>query len=262
AGKEASHVSVATNAVHETTTATDQEGELLKEDMENLRQKLGSMIGKDDCLIKGPTKPSISYFTDESDKKQGKTMKSGRALTAEHDVVLKVPWPHMVVFRLPSNKCVDYDTLSSEEFLFAYYEQMFDAEFAPMQVHLHNHLKGLMEDIKDYPDDWEVIRAYHSLVLSQLERGLLKWSDTARLATLRHKFVFSLVSPKKSAVSPCADYNNGKCSFRGDHSGSKHVCSHCHEAGLGAKTHPKTNCFRLNGYPNKQLPSGGKGEKK
>ncbi len=28
---------------------------------------------------------------------------------------------------------------------------MFDAEFAPMQVHLHNHLKGLIEDIKDGP---------------------------------------------------------------------------------------------------------------
>ena len=177
-------------------------------------------------------------------------MKSGRALTAEHDVIVKVPWPHMVVYRLPSHKCVDYDTLSVEEFLFAYYEQMFDPEFAHIQSHLHKHLKGLMEDIKDYPDSWEVIRAYHSLVLSRIERGLLKWTDAEKLSNMRYKFVFALAKPRSETLKPCDAYNAGRCNYRKDHDLVQHVCNNCYDVAREHNPrHPRTTCYKLNGYP-------------
>ncbi len=57
-GKEEAPVVEANVPIHEVSSATNQDDELREEDMEALRQKLGSMIGKEDCLKKGPAKPS------------------------------------------------------------------------------------------------------------------------------------------------------------------------------------------------------------
>ncbi len=218
------------------------------------------------------TKPVTTLTPyDEEDRRKGKALRSGRELRAENEVVVGVPWPHLRVYRFPEMKGADYDGLTVAEFMYGYVIQLNEASDPEVKSAMFKHLVILLEDAKDYPDDWPRIRAFHSLVLAYIERGLMSWKDKAQIMTMRQKYVFapsrgraitsgSSGSNTTKKITPCSDFNNGECSKRRDHDQMKHVCAYCYATFNRYHLHPKTECMKLHGQ-NKQITSSAKGAK-
>ncbi len=204
-----------------------------------------------------PNSKAVTVYNTE-DGKLLKQLKSGRDIRAEDVVVVAVPWPHHRVYRLPEHKSVPYDKLTQSEFIYGYYMQINDPKNSHIKAELSYHLCKILEDIKDLPTQWESIRAYHSLVLTYIERGLMEWNDREAMNNLRHKYVYAigLLRPKETPkdVKPCPEYNAGTCSKRGEHDDYKHVCSHCYASFNRLHYHSKEVCNKLNG-PQKRVKS-------
>ena len=115
-----------------------------------------------------------------------------------------------------------------------------------------------MEDSKD----WPTIRAFHALVLTYIERGLLNWEDRAEILMLRQKYVFALKSAEKSTL-PCPDFNRGFCSQRSPHDGLIHVCAYCLAvSGKPISNHGQNKCMKLHGRPPREPSKQGEEKKK
>ncbi len=135
---------------------------------------------------------SVPYNWREEDSRKGRIAKSGRELTAKNKVVKEVPWPHLRVWKAPNLKGVPYDSFTVTDFTFGHLEQINMEPDMEIRLLMHEHLRELLEDHKDLPDDWDVIRAFHALVLTQMERGLLTWRDTVAIDKLKTKYVYSM----------------------------------------------------------------------
>ncbi len=232
--------------------STPKEGDNAAATPESLSIKMAQLLGTEDSSLRSP---SVSYNTDdEEDKRRGKTVKSGRELRAESQVVHEVPWPHLRVYRAPDFKGIAYDSLTASEFVYGYIRQIEESKYSEIKSHLLKHLVDVMEDIKDYPEEWEIIRAFHALVLSQIERGLLFWDQDQKIAVLRQKYVFGRMQ-RNVLTQPCIDYNNGTCQSRKDHDGTKHICGHCYGSTGKQHLHPTIACFKLHGPPRHPPPN-------
>ncbi|MCP4262010.1 MAG: hypothetical protein GY774_31590 [Planctomycetes bacterium] len=220
--------------------------------------------------------------SEADDLKQGKTLKSGRDLRTENAIVRKVPWPHMAVERTTDNRGPDYDTITASEFICGFYALLEDPANAEMKPHLSAYFKNMTDDIKDYPNDWETLRAFHYLVTNRIERGLINWDSKEELNIMRQKFVFAVATPQTkivtSTVSPaatpspttaeskdpvivCADFNINMCRWKKDHTGAKHCCAYCYATGRGTLFHPQARCYRLNPNQDRGNRQGGPGKR-
>ncbi len=198
--------------------------------------------------------PKVAYGNDTEDSTRGRTIKSGRELRAENIVVREVPWPHHKVYRIPNLKGAEYDDLTVSEFTFGYLAQAHENKYAEVREHMLKHLSTLLEDEKDFEDAWELIRSFHALVLTHMERGLLTWEDSEEIKTLRLKYVFAMHA-KRNQVTPCTEFNKGTCESNKDHANLKHICSHCLLTSGRHFTHAQIDCFKLNGPPKQTKPT-------
>ncbi len=232
-----------------------------------LRRRMDELLDVG-ATTQGTVKPVTTLTPyDDDEKKKGKQLRSGRELRAENEVVVGVPWPHLRVYRFPEMKGADYDGLSVAEFMYGYVLQMDEAKDPLVKAEMFKHLVTLLEDAKDYPDDWPRIRAFHSLVLAYIERGLMAWNDRVEIMTMRQKYVFALSKGRAitsgsstSQATPCPDYNNGNCSRKRDHDQLKHICAYCHSQFNKHHLHPKVDCMKLHGQQ-KQLTNTTRGQK-
>ena len=175
---------------------------------------------------------------------KGKALKSGKDLSSIHNIVNEVPWPHMRVYDDPDeDKETKYSDLTIEEFMYGYFMQARETTDVTLQNHLYSHLELLLEDIKDYPDEWDSIRSFHHKVLRNIEHGKFSWDSEEKIQRLRAKHVWG--SKKLGKKKPCPDYNKGKCSYTWDHKSFKHMCAYCWGIGKGRITHAQTECRRL-----------------
>ncbi len=223
-----------------TGVSTDTSAELTKQ--------VATLLGIDVRTVPG------TGYQSEEDKRRGRAIRSGRELRAENEVVREVPWPHHRVYRVLDLKGAPYDGLNQTEFCYGYMMQALEPRNEEIREHMLTHLLTMLEDAKDFPDDWEAIRAYHALVLTYIERGIFGWEDKDQILALRTKYVFAM---RQSTVScnPCPEYNKGKCQFKRDHDDLKHVCAHCFSTTGRRVPHPQTNCFKLNGMPKGTWPA-------
>ncbi|MCP3890941.1 MAG: hypothetical protein GY702_19020 [Desulfobulbaceae bacterium] len=207
----------------------------------DLREKMASILGVSNTRL-------IDTTDEDGEKQTGKKMKSGHELRAENDIVHSVPWPHLRVHDAHVIKGADYDKLSIPQFIFAYMKQMNEPDNENIRCHMHKHLETLMDDFKEMPNDWERIRAFHSLILKHIERGWLTWDNYTEINILRQKYIFPHIQ-QKITVYPCQDFNKGNCSWRRDHDSLKHICAHCYENFDRECHHAKQACYKLNGPP-------------
>ncbi|MCP4261542.1 MAG: hypothetical protein GY774_29170, partial [Planctomycetes bacterium] len=211
-------------------------------------RKIASLFSADDQATAGV------LSTEEEGKRLGKQLRSGHDMTAESKVLRQVPWPHMAIHRYPNIKGPPYETLSKSEFFHGFNLQLKDPEWIELKVHLEKILDGLLEDCADYPHDWPSIRSFYAIVLKRIERKRLEWEDTNEISRLRQKYIYAAYSLKKNQTSSsagelCADYNKGTCPQKRDHDGRLHLCAHCNGTPGASARHPKSACFKLNGYP-------------
>ncbi len=245
---------LATKVDQKNTTATEKvPGE--NEDGEDLDSRISAILGNDGTKQKSSTTQVVTrntlhaiYSEDDDMKKLGKLIKSGRELRAEHHLVRTVPWPHERVFRLPDIKGVPYDTMTINEFTYGYVVQANEPRNASIRERMMEHFEFLMEDSKDFPTDWATIRAFHALVLTYIEKGLLNWEDTMKITLLRQKYVFAMKGSSRQTY-PCQDYNMGTCRVRRDHDGYNHSCAYCFATTGRHLQHPQSACYKLHGPP-------------
>ncbi len=210
-----------------------------------LFEQFKALLGANDNA-QGATGISGTKVTDSDNTTKGKTLKSGADQTAIDKIVKEVPWPHMRVYDNESDKDdqgTKYSELSIEEFVFGYFMQARECTDSVLQEQLYSHFEVLLEDIKDYPEDWESIRYYHKQVLLNIEHGKMDWHQTDKIQTLRSKHVWG--NKKRAKKQPCADFNKGKCSYKWDHKQWKHACAFCWSMGKGSHPHPQIECKRL-----------------
>ena len=150
-------------------------------------------LGLQSHTYRGPSS-SISSSTDDKQvknrktKKEGKkSTKSGRAKTTEDFVVNEVHWPHYGVYKGSNLKPADYDSLEVHEFVFGYLDCILrKTKKEAVKLHMLEHLKDLMEDCFTSP--WDSIRNLHAILLGEMERGHLSWTEGDKITRLRHKY--------------------------------------------------------------------------
>ena len=95
-------------------------------------------------------------------------LKSGRSRTSEDIVIRQVDWPHFNVFKGPSRKAAEYDSLSIAKFVFGYLGNALKPNTSSGdRWAMLRHLRDLMQDATMYP--WEGVRNFHGIVLRLME---------------------------------------------------------------------------------------------
>ena len=101
----------------------------------------------------------------------------------------------------------------------------------------------LMEDTTDF--SWQGAKASHAVLLCEMERGAVTWSETGRIDHIRRahaqKHVTTLRFFGRSNDSGnkrpwfCKFFQSGTCSHSKDHETNgrlhRHICAHCLENG-------------------------------
>ena len=181
-------------------------------------------------------------------KKATQPSTSGKLRTVEHRISESIDWPHFYIYRSDS-KPVTYDTLSMAEFVHGYLELM-GTQPEHIRSAMNTHLKELMADASTY--EWAIVRHYHSVVLSKMETGRLKWSQRGDIQDLRRQHVWSAPVSTKTTQSAngytktCRDFQVGKCTHTTTHNGYAHACYYCLKKTGRQYQHPEHECRRKN----------------
>ena len=116
---------------------------------------------------------------------QGKDskLKSKRGGGVEVSVSKKVAWPHDNVLGGNTRQRVTYDQLSLTQFIQGFARNMIDEKNNDIRDHMLWYLHDLMEDATDFA--WSSAKAAHAVLLCEMERGTVCWSDTNRIDRIR-----------------------------------------------------------------------------
>ena len=108
-----------------------------------------------------------------------------------------------------------------------------------------------MEDATDF--SWASAKASHAVLLCEMERGSLKWSDTTRIDRIRRAHAQKHTSFKSNWVKNsdskkpwfCKAFQTNVCRFQKDHEVNgkthRHICSYCLSQGR-IMSHPEKEC--------------------
>ena len=179
-------------------------------------------------------------------------LKSGRSRTSEDIVIRQVDWPHFNVFKGPSRKAAEYDSLSIAEFVFGYLGNALKPNTSSGdRWAMLRHLRDLMHDATMYP--WEGVRNFHGIVLRLMEHDEATWADKALIQELRAQYARTPAPTSShgghSAQSrPCPEFQRGACSHAEDHESPHggwlpHVCGWCLRVRRKYYKHAEKDCF-------------------
>ena len=164
----------------------------------------------------------------------------------------KVARPHDNVFWGITRQRVTYDQLSLTQLIQGFTRNILDESGGKIREQMLWYLNDLMEDATDF--SWASAKAAHTVLVCEMERGTVCWSDTSRIDCIRrahaqkHNFGKQNWVKKDQHVKKswfCKLYQIGQCQFhRGhDYAGKlqKHICSFCLSQGR-ISGHPKKEC--------------------
>ena len=185
---------------------------------------------------------------DESTK-----LKSKRGGGVDVLVSKKVAWPHDHVLGGVTRQRVSYDQLSLTQFIQGFTRNILDESDEKIREQMLWYMSDLMEDATDFT--WASAKAAYAVLLCEMERGTVCWSDTSRIDRIirahaqkhshftKQDWVKKDQDPKKPWF--CKLYQIGQCQFQKDHEFGgkvqKHICSFCLSQGL-VSGHPEKEC--------------------
>ena len=167
-------------------------------------------------------------------------------------MIRQVDWPHFNVFKGPSRKAAEYDSLSTAEFVFGYLgNALKPSTSSGDRWAMLRHLRDLMHDATMYP--WEGVRNFHGIVLRLMEHDEATWADKALIQELRAQYARTPAPTSShgghSAQSrPCPEFQRGACSHAEDHESPHggwlpHVCGWCLRVRRKYYKHAEKDCF-------------------
>jgi hypothetical protein len=190
-----------------------------------------------------------------------KVFRSGAARTARDEVVVKMDWPHLHVYRGAGKSAATYQDLTLPEFVFGFTSQLLKANL-DMRVRelMLLHLQALMLDATRV--SWPAVRHFHEIVVHQMEMANLTWSDTDKIQELRTMYARDTVANNAYANNMgrpvqqarvaetryCAPFQTNSCRHATDHDSGRgpvrHVCAFCMGKGRGFFNHGEFECRR------------------
>jgi hypothetical protein len=179
---------------------------------------------------------------------QGKQLKSGALIPAQHDVIRQLDYPHKHVMRgagRPAPLALD---LTLSEFVFGYAEMLEAPTIDPtLRANMLRFLKILMDDANVRP--WAQVRHFHMSVIQSMETGQLQWGDTERILAIQRQHSRAAPSPSPAPMGPrraatstrtangvntpmyCLLYQSNSCDRASDHESPRgfvyHICAFC-----------------------------------
>ena len=167
-------------------------------------------------------------------------------------VAKKVAWPHDNVLGGVTRQRVTYDQLSLTQFIQLFTRNILDESDAKIREQMLWYMNDLMEDATDF--SWASAKAAHAVLLCEMERGTVCWSDTNRIDRIRRAHAQKHSSGKQNWVKKdqdgkkpwyCKLYQTGQCQFHRDHEYAgkiqRHICSFCLSQGR-ISGHPEKEC--------------------
>ena len=164
----------------------------------------------------------------------------------------KVAWPHEHILGGPTRQRVTYDQLNITQFVQGFVKNVLEEPSETNRERMLHYLADLMEDASDF--SWANAKASHAVLLCEMERGSVSWSDTSRIDRIRRAHAQKHNPPtknwaKNSEVGKrpwyCKSYQQGLCQHSKDHESNgkvhKHICSHCLNSGR-FMSHPEKDC--------------------
>ena len=95
----------------------------------------------------------------------------------------RVAWPHVVILGGASCQCISYDQLGVRQFVQGFSKNILDETDPKIYEKMLQYLSELMEDVTDFA--WASAKAAHEVLLCELERGSLDWTQTHRIDRIR-----------------------------------------------------------------------------
>ena len=183
----------------------------------------------------------------------GKGKKSGAVSKATDKVVKEIDWPHYHITRgvdlLPSS----YEELSLDEFCLGYIRMLRDADSKfnlPVMLEI---LEDLLEDAVDF--SWKNVKGYFRSLGLDVEKGKMKWEDTAAIQKRRFTKcrVFKpnttsssetkFVKTMPQGGSCCRLFQTAECDRDRDHYPYVHACLYCWQHKKALYKHNESQCF-------------------
>ena len=180
-------------------------------------------------------------------------LKSKRGGGVDVSVSKKVAWPHDNVLGGATRQRVTYDQLSLTQFIQGFTRNILDESSNEIRERMLWYLNDLMEDATDF--SWGSAKAAHAVLLCEMERGSVTWTNTSRIDRIRcvhaqkhHVSKQNWGKKELEAKKPwfCKSYQFGQCMFSKDHEQGgkihKHICAHCLSLGkILAQPHKDCN---------------------
>ena len=168
---------------------------------------------------------------------QGQKIKSKRGGAVDVLVSHKVAWPHEQILGGSTKQRISYDQLSLTQFVQGFIKNVLEEENQNYKDSMLQYLADLMEDATDF--SWASAKASHAVLLCEMERGALKWSDTPRIDRIRRAHAQKHTSHRTNWVKNqdvkkpwfCKAFQTNACRFQKDHEVNgkihRHICSYC-----------------------------------
>lgn len=224
------------------------------DDMQREQQFLIQRLNKlEDGEIVIPSTSSPIQPIRKEQTYQGKSsiIKTGRFRTADTQVNNYIQWPQEYVYVGPSRKTIPYDDLNFEQFTLGFI-RIAQQQKPQIRDIMYDYLADLTQSSLD-SGSFDLVRGAHSVVLQEMERGVISWLDVEEVNRIR------LLYTNKAATSAnsfrqtgeikrvvCTYYNNGKCKHLGDHQRKnlmfRHICTYCYKNYRKALNHTELSC--------------------
>ena len=121
-------------------------------------------------------------------------------------VVTNITWHHEVVYS-STGKPVTYKDLSVPVFVHGYLIVMATVDTKSRDI-IAQHLEDLMSDCDLYR--WEKVRAYHGVLLNQMEQGCLSWEYSEQKVKFHQALLWHSATspPVPSSAQPALSYTS------------------------------------------------------
>ena len=144
----------------------------------------------------------------------------------------KVTWPHEYILGGLRGQHVTFDQLNLTQFVNGFVKGVLDERDESVREKMLYHLCDLMENANDF--SWASAKASHAVLLCEMERGTVDWSDTltesAELMLNVTLLVTKRVGFETKTIRVTIDHDlNSKT--------HKHICAFCQTQGRHM-THP------------------------
>ena len=182
--------------------------------------------------------------------------KSKRDGNIEVTVKNKVSWPHDPILRGTHRQRVAYDQLSLTQLVQGFCKNILEEKLNERREVMVSYMSDLMEDATDFL--WQGPKAAHTVMLCEMDHGVLSWEDSDRIDRIRRVHAKKHVVGSKAnwvktgdaAKKPwfCKNFQSSTCTHIKDHETNgklhKHICAFCLSVGkqLG---YPEKDCHNV-----------------